>query len=195
MSTISAASPWSSNAEMIRDVATLGYLDGPIVVDATWGRGAFWTYFKPDALLVHDIRVDGVDFRNLPEATGSVDALVLDPPYRLNGRPDAAFDERYGTDEPTDWRDRMALIFEGITEAARVLNDAGYLLLKCQDQVCSGHVRWQTIEFTNHARWLGLGLVDSFLIIGGRPQPPGTRQVHARRNYSTLLVFKKGALW
>lgn len=195
MSVVYAATPWNDNGQLIADVANLGYLDGPVVLDATYGRGTFWSHWKPDALVVHDLRVDGVDFRNLPEATGTVDAVVLDPPYKLNGTPDVSVDERYGTDAYTDWRDRMALIFEGITEATRVLRSDGYLLLKCQDQVCSGHVRWQTVEFTNHARWLGLGLVDSFLMLGGRPQPPGRRQVHARRNYSTLLVFQKGALW
>jgi hypothetical protein len=194
MSVVYAATPWNSNGHLIADVAKFGYLGG-VVVDATYGRGTFWTHHKPDLLAIHDIRVDGVDFRNLPEATSTVDTVVLDPPYKLNGTPDPIVDERYGTDEATHWRERMCLIFEGITEAARVLNDRGHLLLKCQDQVCSGHVRWQTIEFTNHARWLGLGLVDSFLMLGGRPQPPGTRQVHARRNYSTLLVFQKGALW
>ncbi len=77
------------------------------------------------------------------------------------------------------------------TEAHRVLTPGGYLLLKCQDQVCSGQVRWQTREFADHAEQLGMRLVDALHLLGHRPQPAGRRQVHARRNYSTLLVLRK----
>lgn len=100
------------------------------------------------------------------------------------------FDERYGVDVISTWQERHELIRAGITECARVLRAGGMFLLKCQDQVCSGHVRWQTDEFTRHAESLGLVKVDRFDLIGGRPQPEGRRQVHARRNTSTLLVFR-----
>lgn len=53
--------------------------------------------------------------------------------------------------------------------------------------------RWQTIEFTNHAVGLGSRLVDQLHLPSYRPQPAGRRQVHARRNYSTLLVLQKDA--
>lgn len=35
-------------------------------------------------------------------------------------------------------------------------------------------------------------LVDELHVRGYRQQPPGRSQKHARRDYSTLLVFKKG---
>ena len=122
------------------------------------------------------------------------DAVVFDPPYKLNGNPSdtGGMDERYGVHVYTDWRDRMQLCRDGITECARVYNGTGYLLVKCQDQVSSGKVRWQTIEFANHAATLDLGLVDLLDLLSYRPQPAGRRQVHARRNSSTLLVFKRG---
>jgi hypothetical protein len=53
-------------------------------------------------------------------------------------------------------------------------------------------MRFQTIEMASHAATVGLRLVDRFDLLGHiRPQPPGRRQVHARSNYSTLLVFRK----
>ena len=88
-------------------------------------------------------------------------------------------------------QDRMRLCIDGITECHRVLKPGGHLLVKCQDQVCSGHVRWQTIEFAGHAVELGSRLVDQLHLPSYRPQPAGRRQIHARRNYSTLLVLRK----
>lgn len=197
MSVVPAAHRWQSNAHLIVDVARLGYLDGEVVLDVTYGRGDFWSLWRPTCLVTHDLyTLDGVDFRHLPEADASVDVVVLDPPYRLNGTPDRGdFDNRFGINEPTRWQDRHALIRAGIDEAHRVLTFGGRLLLKCQDQVCSGELRWQTIEFASHAATVGLELVDRFDMIGAaRPQPPGRIQRHAYGRPSTLLVFRKATV-
>jgi hypothetical protein len=190
--TVHAATAWPTNAHLIQAAAALGYLqrEWP-TMDVTYGLGTFWARWRPDHLIAHDIRGDGIDFRHLPEGDGTVHALVLDGPYKLNGTPNPDIDERYGTDEPATWQDRITLICDGIIEAARVVDDHGMLLLKCQDQVVSGQVRWQTHIFAAYAQAQGFGLVDSLLKLGSRPQPPNRRQVHARRNYSTLLVFRK----
>lgn len=186
-----AIGKWPTNADMIVDVARLGYLDGR-VLDATWGLGNFWTRWTPEELVAHDLyTLDGVDFRDLPHADGTFNAVVLDGPYKLNGTSSAP-DERYGVHERATRDERHELIMDGMTECARCVAPGGTLLVKCQDQVEGGHVRWQTIMFTTHAEIeLGLRLEDSFLFPGGRAQPLGRQQAHARRNYSTLLVFRK----
>jgi SAM-dependent methyltransferase len=192
---IPATARWATNAHLIADVAALGYLrPTDLVLDPTYGLGNWWARWKPDRLVTSDLRPGAqlrADFRRLPFAAGTFDAVTFDPPFKLNGTPSGAVDARYGVDEPSTWQDRMALIGAGLDECARVLRPGGRLLLKCQDQVVSSHVRWQTIAFTNHATGLGLDLVDRFDLLGGRPQPAGRRQVHARRNSSTLLVFEK----
>lgn len=188
---------WPSNAEMIEDCARLGYLRPEWkTLDPTYGHGTFWKRWQPESLVMCDL-VEAkspvgyaVDFTALPFADRSFEAVVFDPPYKLNGTPDEAVDARYGVHLPTRWQDRMALIRLGIEECARVLGD-GYLLVKCQDQVCSGRVRWQTDEFTRHAELCGLGKVDRLDFPTYRPQPKGRRQVHAARNSSQLLVFKR----
>lgn len=187
-----AAQAWPTNAHMIEDVARLGYLheDWP-TVDVTYGRGKWWTRWHPASLTAHDLKTDGVDFRHLPEPDGSFAAVAFDPPYKLNGTPTVSVDGRYGVDVVGTREARHTLIRDGITECARVLSPEGFLLLKCQDQVNGGKVRWQSREFADHAETLGLALVDSLLMLGGRPQPAGRRQVHARRNLSTLLVLRK----
>jgi hypothetical protein len=183
-----------TNAELMVNVAAIGYLRGH-VLDTTYGKGNFWKKFKPERLTKVDLKPVGdvvSDFRTLPFPDNTFDTVVLDGPYKLNGTPSLEdFDERYGIDIPTHWKERNALIKQGILECMRVTRD--YLLVKCQDQVCSGHVRWQTAEFTDHAEWYGNArLVDRFDLVGSRrPQPANRSQVHARRNYSTLLVLEK----
>lgn len=193
---ILATCRWRTNGELIAACAELGYLTGR-VLDPTYGQGTWWSHYCPDRLDASDLDPDksptgvGVDFTDLPWLAGTFDAVAFDPPYKLNGTPDPAVDHRYGVDVPASWKERHRLIRQGISEAARVLLPGGYLLLKCQDQVCSGKVRWQTHEFTNHAADVGLELVDRFDMLSYRAQPAGRRQVHARRNSSTLLVFQK----
>ena len=83
--------------------------------------------------------------------------------YRLcGGTADRGdFDDRYGlAGGYVTWQDRHAGIKRGISESLRVLRVGGILLVKCQDQVCSGAVRWQTREFADHAEAQGARLVD-----------------------------------
>lgn len=198
MSAVLSIHKWKSNAELIRDIAGMGrYLKSDwLTLDPTYGYGNFWTLWKPNRLVAHDLNPakapDGpVDFTFLPYKNRSFDCVVFDPPYKLNGTPELEMDETYGVEEATNWRERMSLVESGIAECARVLGK-GYLLLKCMDQVCSGKMRWQTDVFTRCAESHGLGKVDRFDMLSYRAQPKGRSQQHARRNASTLLVFKRG---
>lgn len=197
---VMAHGDWSTNGHLIADVARLGYLDGR-VLDCTYGYGTFWSEWRPPHLYASDLNPakspDGVstDFTTLPFADQSFDAVVFDPPYKLNGRPDDSIDERYGVHETASWQDRIKLMRAGLSECCRVARR--HVLVKCQDQVCSGKVRWQTDEMTDVAASRGFGKVDRFDFETYRQQPEknpdGTprRQVHARRNTSTLLVFRR----
>jgi hypothetical protein len=193
------ATQWASNAAMILDVHRLGYLrDEDWVLDCTYGVGAFWKLWRPRLLAGTDADPErsktneSVDFTALPFRTSSFDAVVFDPPYGLRGRGDPVFDRRYGTFSYVPWQRRHEIMREGLGESARVVKPKGVVAMKVQDQVCSGAMRFQTIEMANHAATVGLRLVDRFDLLGHiRPQPPGRRQVHARSNYSTLLVFRK----
>lgn len=193
MSDVLAIGGWKNNAELIADVARLGYLDGS-VLDLTYGLGNFWTVWRPEQLTTNDLNPErdvehSVDFRDTGWTAGRFDAVVFDPPYRLNGTPDQDYDDSYGISTPTRWQDRMAMILDGVKEACRI--SRRYVLVKCQAQVVSGKVVWQDIEMAKVAEECGARLRDRFdLVTPMRPQPAGRRQVHARRNHSTLLVFE-----
>lgn len=138
----------------------------------------------------HELKGQSVDFRKMPFGDKSFAAVVFDPPYKLNGSGGShASDDGYGVaTKGISRNDKYALIFDGIAECLRVTSE--WLFVKVMDQVNSGQIRWQTDDVTEYAKSLGCRKVDSFFLKGYREQPEGRRQVHARRNYSTLLVFK-----
>lgn len=209
MGEVPAVHAWPTNAHLIADVARLGYI-GPNdrVLDTTWGRkGAWWKIHRPQHLVGIGLRPTNqlwttgmldADFRDLPFRDGAFDVVAFDPPYKLNGTPALDdFDTRYGLNVGyVPWQERHKLIKRGTDECLRALARGGRLLLKCKDQVCSGKVRWQTAEFTEYAVYDEPGgrveLIDRFdMVTRPQPQPVGRRQIHARRNASTLLVFQK----
>lgn len=203
MTDVRAIGARTNNAEAIRDAAQLGYLAGA-VLDTTYGLGRFWKLWTPDHLVAVDLNPTrsrdwplGVDVRDLPFDDATFDAVVFDPPYKLNGtstgRGASASDEDYGVEQYMGRVERHQMIRDGITEAHRVARPGGHVLVKCMDQVNGGRVRWQTREFADHAEALGARLVDALHVQGYRAQPAGRSQQHARRDYSTLLVLRKTA--
>jgi hypothetical protein len=195
---VMAHGEWLSNGHLIADCARLGYLQPAWrTLDPTYGLGTFWGEWRPDELVKSDLapmfaNVHRHDVTALPWKDRAFDCVVLDLPYKLNGTPTQAVDRRYGVHEPARWQDRMGLLRAGAVECARVLGD-GYLLVKCQDQVCAGRMRWQTDEITEAVRKVGLGKVDRLDFPSYRPQPEDDRvQRHARHNTSQLLIFKRG---
>lgn len=193
--TVRAVHRWPSNAHLIADVVKLHH-PGGYVLDATYGRGGWWKQWRPLQLVTNDLNRETAaqfhyDFRDLPWDDEEFYAVAFDPPYKLNGTPALGdFDDRYGIGQPTSWQDRMEAIAVGARECARVASTLLYV--KCQDQVVGGRIRWQTLMVANELAMYGWLLVDRFdMLGGGRPQPPGRRQIHAHGRPSTLLVFEK----
>lgn len=214
-----AAHKWKNNGELIADVAKLGYLhEDWYTLDATYGEGVFWKVFRPTRLVANDLDpyLGDVhhDFTDLPaDWDNAFGAVVLDPPYKLNGTPTEKVDKRYGVHEKIPSKNRLSLLGRGVIECAGAVAPKGYLLVKVMDMVSNGVVHWQTDIVTAAADLIGLRKVDRFdFLVTPRPQPERTRkckpcngvgcwdcvdgrvkseQQHAARNYSTLLVFSK----
>jgi hypothetical protein len=196
---------YKTNADLILAAAEMGYLTGR-TLDATYGKGGFWTKYRPKELVTNDwdptMYVEhNHDFRALPghwEAT--FDTTVLDPPYKLDGTPqDRGPGEAnllYGVGagareyESVDAVDQLYI--DGLRECYRVTKPKGYVLCKVMDQVSGSRTRWESWKVANLMHTLGARYVTSFFLIGSRKQPDGRTQVNPRNNYSQLMVFQTG---
>lgn len=201
-----------NNAELIQYAHHLGYIPDAHdtwTLDCTYGSGRFWKNWHPEHLIKADIDVIdehgdtrlGVvqcDFTAMPWGDFAFDTVVFDPPYKLNGTPamggPANSDESYGVGTAQTIKQRYGLIYDGLDECWRVCRKGGHILVKCQDQVSSGKMHWQTFDFTNYLRDnRNVDLVDMLHLPGHRAQPANRNQQHAHQNYSTLLIFQKPA--
>lgn len=180
-----------TNADLIVEIKDL-YLTGT-VLDVTYGKGSWWTRWRPAGLVGHDLKTDGVDFTNLPYTDRSWSTVCYDPPYIPAGGKDtttaAAFRERFGLNHGRSQDALDALVYAGLAETARVASD--YLLVKCMDYVNARVFTPMTYDVAARARSIGLHLHDEIIHHAG--SGPGGHNIvtpkRARRHHSKLLVF------
>lgn len=195
---IRAAGEWPTNAALIADVARLGYLQLDWqTLDPTYGQGNWWTVWRPNYLVTSDLHKGDVahdDFRQLPHCDDSFDVVAYDPPYVCPGGKTTStikgMHQAYGM-AGTDFRtpaELQEIINAGLDEADRVARR--YILCKCKDYVWSGKLWLGTHHTLTKALELGLECVERFEHVGEPGPQSQKRQVHARRNLSTLFVFK-----
>lgn len=199
MTEVLAVGARRNNAELVQDLVALGYIDlEKPILDPTYGLGRWWNNVTPLNLVACDIDASkspigtSRDFTSLPYPDSTFDCVTFDPPYKLNGTSQGfGNDVSYGVGNTkyVSIEDRHQLIKDGMRELTRVTSRM--LIVKCQDQVSSGKVQWQTRVFSDYGEQIGLTLVDMLHVLGYRQQPPGRSQIHARRDYSTALVFRK----
>ncbi len=196
-SLVLAAQPWNSNAELIADCARLGYLrDDDHILDPTYGRGVWWKVWRPEKLTTHHQPDDGIDFRALPHSDGTFDAVAFDPPYVCpGGRKTSSIKAMHGAygmdgEDFRTPRELQDIIDAGVLEMRRVVKPRGIVLVKCKDYIWSGCLFAGTHFTLTGALDGGFELVDRLEHIGTPGPQSQTRQVHARRNLSTLFVFR-----
>lgn len=197
-----------SNAEVFPQILKLYVPEGSIVADTTFGRGVFWKLVPPGlyTLWSSDLQ-EGVDARALPYITGSVDAVVFDPPYMHTSQVDRsraygsmAFESYYKVNRPPEERAGgpkyhdaiIALYLDAAREALRVLHPQGVYIVKCQDEVCTNRQRLTHVELLNAYEKMGFLIEDLFVVM--RINRPGVsrivKQVHARKAHSYFLVVR-----
>ena len=202
-----------TNAEVFPRILDLYVPPGSAVADVTYGRGAFWKNVPEDRYRLRPTDIEcGVDCRELPYDDGTIDCVVLDPPYMHSPGGSAhtghvAFENHYknnGTGNLTASKYHEAVLdlyADAGTEAHRVLRDGGVFIVKCQDEVCSNRQRFTHIEIMDAYEKLGFVAEDLFVVMrNNRPGVSRTvRQVHARKNHSYFLVFwkrgKRRSIW
>lgn len=200
----------TGNAEVFPQILQLHVPEGSRIADVTYGGGVFWrnVVLSKYDLVPSDI-ANGIDCRSLPYDDGSLDAVVLDPPYMeglLRGNTEhkagsgsfSAFRQYYSNgDEKSHgpkWHAAVSdLYYKAGAEGFRVLKDNGVMIVKCQDEV-SANRQWLThVEIINHYEKLGFYTKDLFVVV--RQNKVGItrlkKQVHARKNHSYFLIFVK----
>lgn len=177
---------------------------GSTVADVTYGKGVFWRRVPPGVytVLPTDI-LTGTDCRELPYTEGSIDCVVLDPPYMHSPGGTAhlghsPFESYYRNNQANGHRGKyheavVGLYEDAGIEAFRVLRDWGTMIVKCQDEVCANRQRFTHVEIMQAYGDLGFVAEDLFVVT--RMNRPGVsaakQQVHARKNHSYFLVFWK----
>lgn len=186
------------NAALFTQVARLWIAPGDDVLDATYGRGAFWRNLpglpthRFDALTGHDLRA-------LPVADASVDVFVLDPPYRpthgsktftSNGLAQAY---QLGEESLDTINDVLNLYRGGITEAWRTLRPGGRVMVKCQDLSFGHRLHMATLDVLRELIGMGFDMADQFILANASQlaSPTWVEQERARRAHSVLWVAVK----
>ena len=196
---------FGTNEEIFPAVLSLYVPHGSMIADVTYGKGVFWR--RVDTALYRLLKSDlsqGIDCRNLPYTSKSLDCVVLDPPYmhtpggtaHTNHQNFETYYKNNGSGNGTGKKYHeavLALYFEAAREAHRVLKRDGIFIVKCQDEVCANKQRLTHVELTIEYLQMGFLVEDLFVLI--RNGKPGVsrmlKQVHARKNHSYFMVFRK----
>lgn len=199
-----------TNDEVFPKVLDLHVPEGSLVADVTYGKGVFWKRVPKGKydLIASDIAT-GIDCRNLPYRSGSIDCVVLDPPY-MEGFYRKATSQKAGSGTYGSFRDHysngdekpqgpkwQAAVFyfyvQAGKEAHRVLRDNGVLIVKCQDAVSANRQHLTHVQIIVEYQEMGFYAKDLFVLVR-KNRPAVSRikhQVHARKSHSYFLVFVK----
>lgn len=201
-----------TNAEVFPQILSLHVAPGSVIADVTYGKGVFWRHVPKDRYKVIPTDIEtGVDCRALPYKDGTIDCVVLDPPYmegfyrRVTGHMAgsgtySAFRKYYSSGEETTNGPKyhaavLDFYFRAGKEAHRILKTNGVLIVKCQDEVSANTQHLTHIEITNEFHLMGFHPKDLFVVVRSN-KPAVSRlknQVHARKNHSYFLVFVKNS--
>jgi DNA methylase len=194
-----------TNDAVFPGVLALYVRPGSVVADITYGKGVFWKSVPQDRyrLLATDLKT-GVDCRALPYEHGSLDCIVFDPPYMHTPGGTAHvghqnYENYYANNIASNSSGKkyheavLDLYFKTAHEAKRVLKPEGIFIVKCGDEVCANQQRLTHVELINEFASYGFVVEDLFVLL--RNNRPGVsrvlKQVHARKNHSYFMVFRK----
>lgn len=202
-----------NNEDIFPLILSLYVPTGAEIADVTFGKGVFWKKVDKTKYSLHftDIKT-GIDCRDLPYKNQSMDCVVIDPPYmegfyrrnheHLAGNGTfSSFRESYSDGSvyvqkpgaPKYHDAVLDMYFSAGYEAVRILKTNGILIVKCQDEVSANKQHLTHVEVINEYTKHGLIVEDLFVMVRNNRPNISTlkKQVHARKNHSYFLVFRK----
>jgi len=202
-----------NNEDIFPLILSLYVPKGSEIADVTYGKGVFWKKVDKKNYTLHfsDIKT-GTDCRDLPYLDESLDCVVIDPPYmegfyrrsndHLAGNGTfSTFRESYSDGSIYEQRSGIPKYHDAVLdmyysaghEALRVLKSNGILIIKCQDEVSANKQHLTHVEIINEYAKHGFTAEDLFVMIRSNKPNISTlkKQVHARKNHSYFLVFRK----
>ena len=203
---------YNTNYDAFKSILDVYGRKGMKIADVTYGKGTFWRTVdeKEYALSGTDLLIDDVDFRKTPYDDESFEMVVFDPPYRVTPKKSttlAYLNDRYNLIEsqqqtglpPIDLSrpsNILDLYDEGMSEAHRVLEQGGFLVVKCQDTVEANHQNLMHINIIQSAERMGFFCRDMLIVVTKSiPRNHYPRQKHFRKAHSYFLIFRKGGSW
>lgn len=200
----------ATNNEVFPKILGLYAENGIRIADVTYGKGVFWRNIDTTQFEFYpsDIKT-GTDCRALPYEDDFLKILVFDPPYmeglfrrentHLAGAgTHKAFRDFYSNGQTTNGGPKyhdavLDLYIRTAIEAKRVLQEQGYFIVKCQDEVSANRQKLTHVELIYIYEKLGFYCKDLFVV--QRQNAPGIsrliKQQHSRKNHSYFLVFQK----
>jgi hypothetical protein len=213
-----------TNGDLIAEVAKVPRynVDGKTVADVTFGKGNFWSKMDTTrfTLLGSDLHLAPTlltaacaaqasfwpdqgpvlreaDFCALPYASGSIQVMIVDPPYRHTPGEKQAMNALYRNHQTAQGMYHRDILRDfycpAIQEAARVLTPGGFLWAKGMDEIESGRQCWSHAEVRRAAERCGFTAEDLYILVTYGAVPPTHRQIHARKNSSWLWIFQRQA--
>ena len=192
-----------SSDEIFPNILSLYVAPQSVIADVTYGKGVFWRKVPAGIFNLRPTDIaTGTDCRSLPYGDGTIDCVVFDPPYmhtpggtaHVNHQNYETYYQNNQSNSDKKYHEAVLdLYFTAAQEALRVLRSGGIYIVKCQDEVCANLQRLTHVEIINELS--AYGFIPEDLFVAVRKGKPGVsrilRQVHARKNHSYFLVFRK----
>jgi hypothetical protein len=183
-----------NNADLIAAIAPL-YLAGRQVLDVTFGEGKWWKRYRPDQFTFHDLKLDGVDFTELPYPAQSFEVVCYDPPYMTYGGSTRLSRHRndFGIAVKRNHEQVADLMLSGLGEVLRVASE---LVLAKSMRFTSGtgglfHGPFLMAAEAQRCGWV----IHDHIIHHSGPMPGNgwniSNQVRTIVQHSDLLVFRR----
>jgi hypothetical protein len=178
------------NGDLISNIFKLYVPPKSVVADVTYGKGVFWKHIpKQDYSVLESDLLTGTDFRKLSYTDGSIDCLILDPPYMHGGATVKASINDCYRNANSSHESIIRLYASGIIEAARVLKKGDTIIVKTQDEIESGKQRLSHIELIDLLERFGFSIIDLFVLVQSSiPTMREDYQKTARKNHSYAIV-------